>query len=763
MDDLISDFLVEANESLEVIDVELVRFEARPDDRAALDKIFRLVHTLKGTCGFLGLGRLEAIAHAGETLLGRFRDGKLPVTAEAVTLVLGSIDRIKLVIDKLGDTGAEPSGDDGELITALEAMAEGAPAVTATVVEDVAPSKDCAPIESTSDPGLGRPLRPGEVSLEDLEAAFMAAEAPVYDDSEPAEPVTPDAARGAPTEGEDAEGSAQRIQSIRVGVEVLEDMMTLVSELVLTRNQLLQLNRGRTDNTFSPPLQRLSTITGELQDSVMKTRMQPIGQAWKKLPRLVRDLSRELDKKIDLVLEGEGTELDRQVLEQIRDPLTHMVRNSADHGLEDGEARKLAGKPEMGTIHLSAYHEGGTIVIRLRDDGRGLDTARIRDKAIEKGIISRGDADSLTEAQIHKLIFAPGFSTAAAITNVSGRGVGMDVVRSNIEQIGGQIELYSVLGQGCTVTIKIPLTLAIVSALVVGAGGERFAVPQGSVLELVNVGAQSEHRIELIEQVRMLRLREELVPLIDLASELGGQAARTPNFVIIMRVGTHRFGVMVEEVIDTEEIVVKPLAGILRGISVFSGATLLGDGSVVLIIEPNGLAERAGEMPAQAQRAIDDASGWNDAVAADKVSLLIVRVGDGAPKAVELSRITRLEHAPISTIQRVGYRAAIEYRGKLMPVLCVDDAQTLRTQGVQPLLVVQGLLYAMGLAVDQIVDVVEAKLEIELSATRPGVAGTALVNGRATEVLDLDHFMLLALAEHARTEQGDKKQGRIAA
>lgn len=766
MDDLIADFLVEANESLEVIDVELVRFEARPDDRAALDKIFRLVHTLKGTCGFLGLGRLEAIAHAGETLLGRFRDGKLSVSGEAVTLVLSSIDRIKMVIDGLGDLGVEPQGDDSELIQALEAMAEcGAPAEVVVAAEVASPEAE------GGDPGLGRPLRPGEVSLEELEAAFLAAEAPVFDDCEPdariVEPEAPAKAVPVLAEGEDVEvageGGGQRAQSIRVGVDVLEDMMTLVSELVLTRNQLLQLNRGLPDNTFSPPLQRLSTITGELQDSVMKTRMQPIGQAWKKLPRLVRDLSRELGKKIDLVLDGEGTELDRQVLEQIRDPLTHMVRNSADHGLEGGDVRKAAGKPETGTIQLSAYHEGGTIVIRLRDDGRGLDTARIRDKAIEKGIITRGEADNLTEAQIHRLIFAPGFSTAAAITNVSGRGVGMDVVRSNIEQIGGQIELYSVLGQGCTVTIKIPLTLAIVSALVVGAGGERFAVPQSAVLELVNVGAQSEHRIELIEQVRMLRLREELVPLIDLAGELGGQAARTPNFVIIMRVGAHRFGVMVEEVIDTEEIVVKPLASILRGIAVFSGATLLGDGSVVLIIDPNGLAERAGEMPAQAQKAIDDAAGWGEAEAAEKVSLLIVRVGDSAPKAVELSRITRLENAPARNIQRVGYRSAIEYRGKLMPILTVEDGQMLKSEGSQPLLVVQGMLYAMGLAVDQIVDVVEAKLEIELSATRPGVAGTALVNGRATEVLDLDHFMLLALAEHARSEQSDKASGRIAA
>lgn len=765
MDDLIADFLVEAHEGLEVIDVELVRFEARPEDRAALDKIFRLVHTLKGACGFLGLGRLEALAHAGETLLGRFRDGRLEVSSQAVTVVLSAIDRIKMILDGLGDLGREPEGDDSALIQALEAFSDG------TAASEQSPMA-AEPEPLAPDPAAPeRTLRPGEVSLEELEAAFLAAEGPVFDTPTAVPPVeTPSAASPAAAVEPDPADSAPEVpaneslgpQTIRVGVDVLEDMMTLVSELVLTRNQLLQLNRGRGDETFTPPLQRLSSITGELQDSVMKTRMQPIGQAWKKLPRLVRDLSGELGKTIELVMEGEATELDRQVLEQIRDPLTHMVRNSADHGLEGPEARRAAGKSETGLIHLSAYHEGGAIVIRLRDDGRGLDTARIREKAIEKGIVGRAEAETMTEAQVHRLIFAPGFSTAAAITNVSGRGVGMDVVRSNIEQIGGQIELQSTLGQGCVVTVKIPLTLAIVSALIIRAAGERFAVPQASVQELVKVSADSDHRFEEIEHVRMLRLREQLIPLIDLSEELGCERRNEAKFVLIMRVGAHRFGVLVEEVIDTEEIVVKPLASVLRAIPVFSGATLLGDGSVVLIIDPNGLSERAGDMPARAQKAIDEAAVWSEAEAAEMVSLLIVRVGAGALKAVELSRITRLEQVPATAIQTIGDRAAVDYRGKLMPVLTVEDGQRFADKGSQPLLVVQGMLYAMGLAVDQIVDVVGAKLDIELTASRPGVRGVALVNGRATELLDLDHFMLLALAEHARAATGGA-DGRIAA
>ena len=449
MDDLIAEFLTETNESLEVVDSELVKFEANPNERKTLDNIFRLVHTVKGTCGFLGLGRLEAVAHAGETLLGRFRDGKLEVTPTAVTLVLQSIDRIKEILNGLEATGVEPVGSDVDLIAKLEAMAEGQP------VAEPEP-KVMAEVKA---PEPERVLRPGEVSLEDLEAAFQAAEAPDWMDSKAIKPKkssakgakakteptpeTPQPVAAEPTPnpthstspepaGSDESGAAGP-QSIRVNVDVLEGLMTLVSEMVLTRNQLLQISRNREDSEFATPLARLSTLTGELQDSVMKTRMQPIGAAWKKLPRLVRDLTHELGKKIDLVMEGEATELDRQVLELIRDPLTHMVRNSADHGLEMPDERVAAGKPANGTIKLSAFHEGGFIVIQIADNGRGLNTPRIREKLIEKGLASRVEVEAMSDSQVHKYIFAPGFSTAAAVTNLSGRGVGMDVVRTNIQ------------------------------------------------------------------------------------------------------------------------------------------------------------------------------------------------------------------------------------------------------------------------------------------------------------------------------------------
>ena len=780
MDDLIAEFLTETAESLEVVDVELVKFEQNPNERGTLDNIFRLVHTVKGTCGFLGLPRLEAVAHAGETLLGRFRDGKLEVTPTAVTLVLRSIDRIKEILAGLEQqAGVEPEGDDSELIHELEEMAEGRGPGTTAPVED----KKMLGV-GDFDPTLGRVIRPGEVSMDELEAAFANADAPDFmQDEAPvaavAEPIAAKApekapepvkdapkpavpvAAKAPTDGDDVAASLAANQSIRVSVDVLEDLMTLVSELVLTRNQLLQISRGRDDSAFATPLQRLSTITGELQDSVMKTRMQPIGAAWKKLPRLVRDLSNELGKKIDLIMDGENTELDRQVAELIRDPLTHMVRNSADHGLETTADRIAVGKPINGTIRLSAFHEGGYIVIRIADDGKGLNTDRIREKAIEKNLISRAEAENMSDAQIHRFIFAAGFSTAAAVTNLSGRGVGMDVVRTNIEQIGGQIDLHSVNGSGTTFTIKIPLTLAIVSALIVGVGGQRFAVPQTTVLELVRAGANTENKIESISGARVLRLRDTLLPLLELGNVLNvGRKDSDQTFVMVIAVGERRFGLVVDDVLDTEEIVVKPLAGILRDANLFSGATILGDGSVVLIFDPNALAERAGDAIGETET---DEVRHQTAVEHGRRAMLIFKAGSSAPKAVELSRVTRLEHVEASTIELIDGRAMLQYRGRLMPILQVEPGMMQGTEGTQALLVFSGEGYSMGLAVSEIVDVVEDRLELELAPDRLGFLGTAVIAGKAAEILDVDHYLVRALAEHSKRPQAQSDDERNAA
>jgi two-component system chemotaxis sensor kinase CheA len=749
MDDLLREFLTETNESLDTVDNQLVRFEQDPNNAKILDNIFRLVHTIKGTCGFLGLPRLEALAHAAETLMGKFRDG-MPVTGEAVTLILSSIDRIKEILAGLESTHAEPEGGDADLIDALHAMVErGAAALAA------------APAEPQIEQGtltfqvLERPLRPGEVSLDELERAFRETAPEVAPPPAPAKQATPKAAaKPAPkkafAEPETAESERVANHSIRVNVDTLEHLMTMVSELVLTRNQLLEISRRHEDTEFKVPLQRLSNVTAELQEGVMKTRMQPIGNAWQKLPRIVRDLSAELGKQIELEMHGADTELDRQVLDLIKDPLTHMVRNSADHGLETPAERLSAGKPEQGTIRLSAYHEGGHIIICIADNGRGMNTERIKAKAIANGLVTESELEKMTEAQIHKFIFAPGFSTASAVTSVSGRGVGMDVVRTNIDQIGGTIEVKSVAGQGSSVTVKIPLTLAIVSALIVEAGGDRFAIPQLAVVELVRARANSDHRIERIKDTPVLRLRNKLLPLMHLQKLLkidGGADADPENgFIVVTQVGSQTFGIVVDGVFHTEEIVVKPMSTKLRHIEMFSGNTILGDGAVIMIIDPNGIAKALGTTGA-AQLEITEENAAMRAVAAEQLtSLLVFRAGSAQPKAVPLALITRLEEIAVEKIEKSNGRHMVQYRDQLMPLVQMEGVR-IASEGAQPILVFSDDGRSMGLVVDEIIDIVEERLIIEVAGTQDGILGSAVIKGQATEVIDVGHFLPMAFAD----------------
>lgn len=474
MDEWLREFLTETGEHLDIVDVELVRFERDPNNAKILGNIFRLVHTIKGTCSFLGLPRLEGLAHAAETLMGKFRDG-LPVTTEAVTLILATLDRVKEILAELDRTAAEPDGSDQDLIGTLDVMSNALPPVA-----EAAPLPEPSALARTlSFQILERALKPGEVSLDDLERAFRKtpgreADLPPVAESAPADPaIAPVAAAPASVQGPKSEGVSKaasnpnvgKVQTIRVNVDTLEHLMTMVSELVLTRNQLVEIARREDDTSYKAALQRLSHVTADLQDGLMKTRMQPIGSAWQKLPRVIRDLSSELDKQIELVLQGAETELDRQVLEVIKDPLTHMVRNSADHGIESAAERKAAGKPERGTIRLNAYHEGGTITIEIADDGKGLNFPAIRRKAAERDVASKAEIDRMSDNQVAKFIFHPGFSTAQAVTTVSGRGVGMDVVKTNIELIGGTVDIRSEQGRGTNFTIKIPLKLDVDAVL----------------------------------------------------------------------------------------------------------------------------------------------------------------------------------------------------------------------------------------------------------------------------------------------------------
>ncbi len=852
MDELLTEFLTETNESLEVIDNELVTLEKNPDSPDILDNIFRLVHTIKGTCGFLGLPRLESVAHSGENVLGKVRDGILPISGDIVTIVLEALDRLKLIMAELEATEAEPEGDDQELIHRLDAVAAGvsldggAEAAAEPEPEpepepelELEPEAVASAVEVPTggfDEALGRELKDGEVALDELERIFQetevgapaAAEAaaePVAEEAavaeaepEPetsaaeaalaaadAEPAAPAAAPAKSDKKEAAAAGATGTkgpveksaasQSIRVSVDVLENLMNMVSELVLTRNQLLQLARNQVDSEFTVPLQGLSHVTSELQEGVMKTRMQPIGNAWAKLPRIVRDLAHELDKKIDLEMLGADTELDRQVLELIKDPLTHMVRNSADHGLEMPAERLAANKPEIGKVVLNAYHEGGHIIIEIKDDGAGIDVNRVKEKALENGLTTEAELEDMTDQQALRFVFRAGFSTAKVVTSVSGRGVGMDVVRTNIEKIGGTVDVKSEMGKGSTFTIKIPLTLAIVSALIVECAGERFAIPQISVLELVRASDDSEHRIEEIHGTPVLRLRNRLLPLLQLrdilglggassgllaeavtetvveaaeetvedageevaaaqadgaiedAAEAAGGAVNQEAFIVVAQVGIYRFGIVVDRVFDTEEIVVKPVAPLLRHVKEFSGNTILGDGSVIMILDPNGLAEAGGETGVSEVEEYEEATVGTGTWGEEQVALLVFRAGDDEPKAVPLSLVARLEEVDVETIEYSNDRMVVQYRGHLMPLVKISAEVEIREAGRQPILVFADGERSMGLVVDEIVDIIEDHLKIELSSEREGLVGSAVVNGKATGIVDAAYYLTQAFGD----------------
>ncbi|HLH97324.1 MAG TPA: hybrid sensor histidine kinase/response regulator [Xanthobacteraceae bacterium] len=729
MDELLRDFLTETNESIDVVDVELVRFEHDPNNAKILDNIFRLVHTVKGTCGFLGLPRLEALTHAAESLMGNFRDGAA-VTGEAVSLILATIDRIKTLLDSLERNQAEEPGDDQDLIRELNRLAYVHGAAKRTREPHPGEGAELAARSPVRRPPAEPPSAP-------------AVAAPAGEVPPPAAP-----APEAPPREEERVNDKIAAKSIRVHVDTLEHLMTMVSELVLTRNQLLEIVRRHEDSEFKAPLQRLSNVTAELQEGVMKTRMQPIGAAWQKLPRMVRDLATELGKPIELELHGAETELDRQVLELIKDPLIHMVRNSADHGLEAPAARRARGKPEKGTIRLSARHEGGHIVIEIGDDGAGLNTERIKQTAIARGLASPAQIEKMSEAQIQRFIFSAGFSTAQTVSNISGRGIGLDVVRSNIDAIGGLIDVKSAFGHGTTFSIKIPLTLAIISALIVESAGDRFAIPQLAVIELVRVRSNSEHRIEHIKDAAVLRLRNKLLPLVHLKVLLqldtNTECQAENGFIVVTQVGSQTFGIVVDAVFHTEEIVVKPMSSKLRHIPLFAGNTILGDGSVIMIIEPNGIAQSIGNVAVERDTAAADLGTARHDSDSGVESMLVFRAGSPQPRAVLLSLVTRLEEIDVQKIECANGRALVQYRGQLMPLIPVNDEVRPKPAGKQPLLVFSDEGRSMALLVDEIVDIVEQKLDIELLSQRPGVLGSALIRGQATEVIDIGHYLPLA-------------------
>ncbi|KAA6464768.1 response regulator [Acidobacteria bacterium AB60] len=711
MDDdqeVVREFLVESNENLARLDQDMVALESRPQDGDLLASVFRTIHTIKGTCGFLGFMKLEKISHQAESLLSQLREGKRRLDPAMVSLILETVDATRKVLSSIEANGSEGGESFEGLEERLRQAAEG------KGTEDVS----CAARNTVAS------------------APAQGEETPKPEDGGSEE---------RPSEATSKPGAAEG--NIRVGVGLLDKLMDLVGELVLVRNQILQFTAERDDLTLGGTSQRLNLITTELQEGVMKTRMQPIGVIWNKLPRVVRDLAVGLGKQIRIEMDGAGTELDRTIIEAIKDPLVHLVRNACDHGVERSEIRLQQGKPAQGTLTLRAYHEGGQVNIEIGDDGAGIDAVRVKQKAIEKGILLPEVAQRMNEREAINLIFRPGFTTAGALSNISGRGVGMDVVKTHIEKIGGTVEVSSRVGEGTTVKLKIPLTLAIIPGLVVSSGGERFVIPQVSLLELIHLeGDAGARRIEHVHGTPVYRRRGKLLPIAYLNRVLSLERTARGDAVsiVVLQADDRQYGLVVDGINDTQEIVVKPLGKQLKGLSLYAGATIMGDGRVALILDVHGIGQASGVL-GETQEQVRGATAEAELAQQDQQRLLLFRSGAHERIAIPLSLVGRLEEFPRTSIEHAGDTIAVQYRARILPLIVLREL--LESAGVEalpdpvPVIVFDDGERQLGLVVDQIVDIAEQTITIRQKAKRGWFLGSAVVNGRVTDFLDVEALL----------------------
>ncbi len=744
MDDIVQEFLVESHENLDQLDRDFVELERSPGARDLLASVFRTIHTIKGTSGFLGYGNLERVTHVGENLLAKLRDGDLTLDAPTTDVLLLMVDAVRAVLAAIEATGVDTHCD---VSASVEAVRE--------VLERPAPTEPSDPDADDGRSTLGEILLDeGVVSPEEVGAALGAQ---VEGDPRPLGQILAEAKVVSEEDlsralGEQSKRRSAVDSSIRVDVDVLENLMQLVGELVLSRNQVLQLAADSSEPHLVRAAHRLDLISSSLQEAVMKTRMQPMDYLWAKLPRVVRDLSAQCGQEVELVMHGRETELDRTLLDAVKDPLTHLVRNSIDHDVETPTARLAAGKPREGILTLRAYHESGQVVMEIGDDGSGIDPDRIGRKAVEKGLVSPEELAMMSRRAVLDLIFRPGFSTAEAVTNVSGRGVGMDVVRTNIEKVGGSVELTSTLGHGTVTRVTIPLTLAIIPALIVRQGEERYAIPQANLLELVRMNPDDPTKgVEYVAGVPVHRLRGRLLPLLDLGEQIGRSSERRAAATIaVLRSDNNEFGLVVDEVVETQEIVVKPLGAALTALHLFAGAAVMGDGKIALILDVLGLAGAGGVSHAAASitSTIHEDSGLvSEAVRLR--SLLVVRTDGARNVAVPLESVARLEEFPLSALEQVGSTTVVQYRGDLLPVVDVDHGGWggVPHQGGVPALeqvepTVTVVVYQhgerlLGLRVKEIVNIVEVALVLSPIGARSGSLGSLVVNGLITDVLDV--------------------------
>jgi len=770
MDFIIKEFLVESNENLDQLDHDLVELESNPTSQELLGRIFRTVHSIKGTTGFLGFTKLGGVAHAGEHLLSRLRDGALVLHPATTTGLLSLVDALREMLTQIAEKGTEGNRDYTGLTNTLIHLSEGThvgkdpPVPSKPVSRSLTSATGQTEAGETASPVAKIP--PNELAGESgggitqKQNTRASSRAAAGSNSGPQEtPVS--------RERQAASAASLTGGSLRVDVHHLDDLMGLVGELVLTRNRVLQICQSHSDAASLATSQRLNVITSELQQGITKVRMQPIHSVWHKFPRLVRDLAVQCGKQVRLQMVGQETELDKGIIEAIQDPLTHLVRNAVDHGIETPEVRLVRGKPAEGCLELRAFRELDRVNIEISDDGAGIDADRVRQEAIDRKLITPDRAALLNARDTINLILLPGLSTAKSVTDISGRGVGMDVVKSNIERIGGTIEIESQEGAGTTIKIGIPLTLAIIPALLVTACGGHYAIPQVSVIELVRLGVlENKARIENVQGLLFYRLREELLPFRYLDAELqmhervseeGRQKGDDgAGVMVVLQSHDRQFGVMVDQVDETEEIIVRALEKRLKGVPLYAGATILGDGKVALILDVPALARRVCTTGDTVVR--DPATRKNDSQtrAAETRPLLILEHRRNERVALPVSQVIRLQQFPRSHIERAGRQEMIQYDGGILPVFRIcdlladgqdrqsDTRPSEADDGKMDVIVCRRNGRAVGLMVERVLDIVEHDVSRRDSAGDHAMVAPAVINGRVTRILNVEDLFCTA-------------------
>jgi two-component system chemotaxis sensor kinase CheA len=764
MDEAVQAFLLESHENLQQMEKELVLLEQRPGDRELIASIFRTVHTVKGTCGFFAFSRLEALSHAGESLLSRLRSGELTVTPEIADALLALVDAIEEKLVSIETGGNEGTDDNVLLVARLTALAQ------ASGGNPPPPAPAARPAQGPRRKATARPARAG-TSRGSRKGTRSSKPKGSAAETAPSAELT-----GTGDVRQAVQAATVTESAVRVDVRLLDRLMDLVGELVLVRNRIVQLSGGSAAAELAGASQFLDRITDQLQDDVTRTRLQPLNTLFNRFPRLVRDLGTACGKQVTIDMNGGETELDRSIIESVKDPLVHLIRNAVDHGVEALDSRVAAGKPVQGQITLKAFNEGGQVVIELRDDGGGMDATLLRRRAVEQGLVAADEAAQLSDREALRLVFLRGFSTARKVTSFSGRGVGMDVVKNNVESIGGTVEIASEPGHGTTTRIKIPLTLAIIPALIVRNGKQRYAIPQNNLLELVRLeGQQVRGGIERFQGAPVFRLRGKLVPVVHFKHELSGGtpgefeiralAREAVTNIIVLQADGRHFGLVVDGVDVTEDIVVKPLGQLLKGAPLYAGATILGDGSVALILDILGLAQRAHVLADAAQRVVAARPGAAEE-AVERQQVLLFRGSEGGRMVIPLEKVARLETFPISAVERIGGREVVQYRGGILPLVRVpsplaserDRVRLGATVEVQDRLHVVVFIEEgrqLGLVVDEILDIVEEQFDVEGVGVREGILGSAIVKGRVTELLDVQRIIAEAPTTGWRRGSGD--------